>query len=121
MDEGLGFGRVFGGLPRVEFPFDQSLPVDGWLVSRDKAQVTFWYAKTSYESKKPSHPYAEWGTMITGWCDITTSDGCGRCYAGDVFPLAGGVPHASVTSDGYRSMDVFFSSSHFPPEAGGGE
>ena len=56
--------------------------------------------------------------MITGWCDIITPAGTRRYQAGDVFLVKQRVPHASVTSDDYRSMDVFFSANHLQAEPG---
>jgi quercetin dioxygenase-like cupin family protein len=116
MADKLNFGEVFTGFPRVLFPYDKSLPVRGWLVQGPKQQIVFWHSEVEYESAEHSHPYAEWGIVITGWCDITTPDGTRRCNAGDVFHLEPGVPHASVTSDDYRSMDVFFSADHLQAE-----
>jgi len=116
MTDELGFEKVFAGLPRVLFPYDKTLPVKGWLVQGPKQQVVFWHSRVRYESKEHSHPYAEWGIVITGWCDIITPEGRRRYNAGEVFHLAASVPHASVTSDDYRSMDVFFSPNHLQAE-----
>ena len=119
MADELDFERVFAGFPNVLFPYDKTLPVKGWLVQGPKQQVVFWHSKVRYESKEHSHPYAEWGIVITGWCDIITPEGTRRYNAGDVFHLAPSVPHASVTSDDYRSMDVFFSPGHLQAEPEG--
>jgi quercetin dioxygenase-like cupin family protein len=116
MSDKLDFAEVFAGLPNVRFPYDRSLPVRGWLVQGPDQQVVFWHSEVQYESAEHTHPYAEWGIVITGWCDIITPDGKQRYNAGDVFHLAPNVPHASVTSDDYRSMDVFFSPSHLQAE-----
>jgi len=117
MEEKLDFGRVFADFPRVLFPYDKSLPVRGWLVQGPDQQVVFWHSQEAYESAEHSHPYAEWGIVITGWCDITTPEGTRRYEAGEVFHLKPGVPHASATSADYRSMDVFFSPSHLQAES----
>lgn len=116
MCEELDFERVFSGFPKVRFPYDKSLPVTGWLVQGPKQQVVFWHSKVAYQSKEHSHPYAEWGIVITGWCEIITPEGRRKYRAGEVFYLKPGVPHASVTSDDYRSMDVFFSPHHLEAE-----
>jgi quercetin dioxygenase-like cupin family protein len=116
MPDELDFEKVFAGLPKVLFPYDKTLPVKGWLVQGPKQQVVFWHSRVRYESKEHSHPYAEWGIVITGWCDIITPGGRRRYNAGKVFHLAPSVPHASVTSDDYRSMDVFFSPNHLQAE-----
>jgi len=116
MSDELDFEKAFAGLPKVLFPYDKSLPVRGWLVQGPSQQVVFWHAKVGYESKEHSHPYAEWGIVITGWCEIITPQGTRRYEAGEVFYLKPGVPHASVTSDDYRSMDVFFSRAHLQAE-----
>ena len=117
MSDELDFEKVFASFPKVLFPYDRSLPVRGWLVQGPKQQVVFWHSEQRYESKEHSHPYAEWGIVITGWCDIITPEGKRRYNAGEVFYLAPGLPHASVTSDDYRSMDVFFSPTHLKVEA----
>ena len=119
MAEELDFEQVFAALPEVLFPYDKSLPVRGWLVQGPKQQVVFWHSEQAYESAEHSHPYAEWGIVITGWCDIITPAGRRRYRAGEVFQLEPNLPHASVTSDDYRSMDVFFSPTHLQAEAGG--
>jgi len=119
MNEELEFERVFASFPRVRFPFDKSLPVQGWLVQGPTQQVVFWHSRASYESAEHRHPYAEWGIVITGWCDIVTPEGRRRYQAGEAFYLRPDLPHASVTSDDYRSMDVFFSAHHLEPEPGG--
>jgi len=121
MAQALDFEKVFAGFPKVLFPYDRSLPVKGWLVQGPKQQVVFWHSEVAYESKEHSHPYAEWGFVITGWCDIITPEGRRRYNAGDVFYLNPGVPHASVTSEEYRSMDVFFSPAHLEAEPVEGE
>ena len=112
MADKLDFEKVFADFPEVLFPYDKSLPVRGWLVQGPQQQVVFWHSKVKYESAEHSHPYAEWGFVITGWCDIITPEGKQRYNASDVFHLEPSVPHASVTSDDYRSMDVFFSPNH---------
>jgi len=116
MGEELDFASVFVGFPEIRFPYDKSLPVRGWLVQGPRQQIAFWHSEVSYESAEHSHPYAEWGIVISGWCDIITPEGRRRCQAGDVFYLRPSVPHASVTSDDYRSMDVFFSPTHLQAE-----
>ena len=116
MADELDFEKVFAGFPQVLFPYDKTLPVKGWLVQGPKQQVVFWHSRVRYQSKEHSHPYAEWGIVITGWCDVITPEGTRRYNAGDVFHLAPSVPHASVTSDDYRSMDVFFSPAHLQAE-----
>ena len=116
MKEQLDFEKVFAGFPQVLFPYDKSLPVRGWLVQGPDQQVVFWHSKVEYESAEHSHPYAEWGIVITGWCDIITPEEKRRYNAGDVFHLEPSVPHASVTSDDYRSMDAFFSPNHLRAE-----
>ncbi len=116
MGDKLNFSEVFADLPEVLFPYDRSLPVRGWLVQGPTHQVVFWHSAERYESAEHSHPYAEWGIVITGWCDITTPHGTERYEAGEVFSLAPSVPHSSVTSDDYRSMDVFFSPDHLKAE-----
>jgi quercetin dioxygenase-like cupin family protein len=121
MAEELDFETVFASLPQVRFPFDKSLPVHGWLVQGPQQQVVFWHSRAAYASKEHSHPYAEWGIVITGWCDIITPEGRRRYQAGDVFSLRRSVPHASVTSDDYRSMDVFFSPDHLQAEPSEGK
>jgi len=113
----LNFAQVFADFPQVLFPYDKSLPVKGWLVQGPKQQVVFWHSQVAYESAEHRHPYAEWGIVITGWCEIITPEGRQRYEAGEVFSLAPSVPHASVTSDDYRSMDVFFSPTHLRAEA----
>ncbi len=118
MTENLNFETVFAALPTIRFPYDKRLPVHGWLVQGPKQQVAFWYSKVSYQSEEHSHPYAEWGVVITGWCEIITPDSRRRYEAGEVFYLGPGVPHASMTSDEYRSIDVFFSPRHLQPELG---
>jgi len=115
----LDFEKVFAGFPQVLFPYDKTLPVKGWLVQGPKQQVVFWHSRVRYESKEHSHPHAEWGIVISGWCDIITPEGTHRYNAGEVFHLAPSVPHASVTSDDYRSMDVFFSPNHLQAEPEG--
>ena len=117
--EALDFDAVFASLPKVQFPFDRSLPVRGWLVQGPEQQVVFWHAQRSYESQEHSHPYVEWGVVITGWCEIITPTWQRTFNAGEAFYLEPGLPHASVMSDDYRSMDVFFSPNHVKPEAGG--
>ncbi len=119
MREELDFAEVFRRLPQVLFPYDKSLPVRGWLLQGPAQQVVFWHSKDAYESSEHSHPYAEWGIVITGWCDISTPAGTRRYNAGDVFYLKPNVPHASVTSADYRSMDVFFSPNHLKAEPAG--
>ena len=116
MPDKLDFSNVFSGLPNVRFQYDKSLPVRGWLVQGPDQQVVFWHSSVQYESAEHTHPYAEWGIVITGWCDIITPDGTQRYNGGDVFHLAPNIPHASVTSDDYRSMDVFFSPNHLQAE-----
>ncbi len=116
MKEELDFETVFAALPKIRFPYDKSLPVRGWLVQGPGQQVAFWHSKVAYEGTEHSHPYAEWGVVITGWCDIITPEGTRRYQAGDVFLVKPSVPHSSVTSDDYRSMDVFFSPSHLQAE-----
>jgi quercetin dioxygenase-like cupin family protein len=120
MSAELDFEKVFADFPRVLFPYDKTLPVRGWLVQGPTQQVVFWHSKAAYESEEHRHPYAEWGIVITGWCDIITPQGRRRYQAGEVFHLQPDVPHASVTSDDYRSMDVFFSPSHLRAEPGEG-
>ena len=115
----LDFESVFADFPEVRFPYDKSLPVRGWLVQGPGQQVVFWHSKERYASAEHAHPYAEWGIVITGWCDIITPEGRRRYNAGDVFHLQPDVPHASVTSDDYRSMDVFFSPNHLQAEPKG--
>ena len=121
MEQELDFEKIFADLPNVLFPYDKTLPVRGWLVQGPKQQVVFWHSKVSYASEEHTHPYAEWGIVITGWCDIITPDGKRRYNAGDVFHLEPSVPHASVTSDEYRSMDVFFAPGHLQAEPSEGE
>ena len=116
MSDELNFEQVFADFPQVLFPYDKSLPVKGWLVQGPKQQVVFWHSQVSYESAEHRHPYGEWGIVITGWCEIITPEGRRRYEAGDVFSLAPSVPHASITSDDYRSMDVFFSPTHLKAE-----
>jgi quercetin dioxygenase-like cupin family protein len=118
VDGKLNFRKVFADLPKVKMPFDESLPVQGWLISGESAQVAFWHAENSYKCKEHVHPYAEWGIVITGWCDITTPAERHRYQAGDIFYVDASVPHASLTSDDYRSMDVFFSPEHFTKDNG---
>lgn len=117
MADALDFEEVFADLAGVEFPYDSSRPVKGWLVQGESHQVVFWQSKVAWESAEHSHPYAEWGVVVTGWCDITTPEGKRRYHRGDVFCLAAGVPHASAMSEDYRSMDVFFSPSHLRAQA----
>lgn len=116
MSDGLDFETVFRDLPQVRFPYDKSLPVRGWLLQSERQQAVFWHAEVSYESAEHSHPYAEWCLVITGWCDVSTPEGTTRYKAGDAFLLPADVPHASVSSDDYRSLDVFFSPDHLQPE-----
>ena len=119
MPEPLDFDAAFASLPQVQFPFDSSLPVRGWLVQGQEQQVVFWHSKRSYQSREHSHPYVEWGVVITGWCEVTTPQGRRRYSAGEAFLLAANLPHASVMSDDYRAVDVFFSPNHVKTEAGG--
>jgi quercetin dioxygenase-like cupin family protein len=119
MSDELDFDRVFSTLPKIRFPYDRSLPVRGWLIQGPGQQVALWHSRVSYESQEHRHPYAEWGIVITGWCDIITPDGRRRYQAGDVFYLQPDLPHASVTSDDYRSLDVFFSPHHLQAEPAG--
>jgi quercetin dioxygenase-like cupin family protein len=116
MPDELDFETIFADLPKIRFPFDRSLPVRGWLVQGPRHQVAFWHSPVAYKSQEHSHRYAEWGVVITGWCDITTPDGTRRYEAGEVFYLRPGVPHASATSDDYRSLDLFFSPHHLQSE-----
>lgn len=121
MEQELDFEKIFADFPNVLFPYDKTLPVRGWLVQGPKQQVVFWHSEVSYASEEHTHPYAEWGIVITGWCDIITPEGRRRYKAGDVFHLQPNVPHASVTSDEYRSMDVFFAPGHLQAEPSEGE
>jgi quercetin dioxygenase-like cupin family protein len=119
--DALDFEKVFADLPAVLFPYDSSRPVKGWLVQGLSHQIAFWQSKEAWESAEHSHPYAEWGIVVTGWCEITTPEGKRRYHRGDVFYLGPGVPHASAMSEDYRSMDVFFSPTHLtagPAETG---
>jgi len=116
MAEALDFAAIFASLPQVQFPFDTSLPVHGWVVQGPEHQVVFWHSERSYESQEHSHPYVEWGVVISGWCEVITPEGRRRYSAGEAFLLAANVPHASVMSDDYRAVDVFFSPSHVKPE-----
>ena len=121
MEQELDFEKIFADFPNVLFPYDNTLPVRGWLVQGPTQQVVFWHSKVSYAREEHTHPYAEWGIVITGWCDIITPEGRRRYNAGDVFHLKPDVPHASVTSDEYRSMDVFFAPGHLQAEPSEGE
>jgi quercetin dioxygenase-like cupin family protein len=114
----LEFEKVFASFPKVLFPYDKSLPVRGWLIQGPRQQVAFWHSDQAYETKEHSHPYAEWGIVITGWCEIITPEGTRRYDASEVFYLQAGVPHASVTSAHYRSLDVFFSPTHLKAQEG---
>lgn len=121
MVEELDFESVFASLPRIRFPYDRSLPVRGWMIQGPNQQVAFWHSPVAYESTEHSHPYAEWGIVVSGWCDIVTPQGRRRYDAGEVFLVKPGVPHSSATSDDYRSMDVFFSPHHLQAERTEGE
>jgi len=119
MSSGLDFDAIFVDLPKVRFPYDKSLPVRGWLIQGEKHQAVFWRSEVSYESKEHSHPYPEWCMVITGWTEVITPEGKQRYNAGDAFLLPAGIPHASISSDDYRSLDVFFSPNHLQAEHSG--
>ena len=87
MEEELDFAEIFRDLPQVLFPYDKSLPVKGWMMQGPAQQVVFWHSDDAYESAEHSHPYSEWGIVITGWCDISTPEGTRRYNAGDAFYL----------------------------------
>jgi len=114
--EELNFARVFASFPKVLFPYDKSLPVKGWLVQGPEQQVVFWHSPDACQSEEHSHPYAEWGVIITGWCEIVTPQWRRRYARGEAFYVPPGLPHASATSADYRSMDVFFSPNHLQAE-----
>jgi quercetin dioxygenase-like cupin family protein len=116
MTEPTDFERVFASLPKVLFPYDKSLPVRGWLVQGPQQQVVLWHSTHAYESDEHRHPYAEWGVVITGWCEVTTPEGARRYQAGEVFYLVPNVPHSSRMSDDYRAIDVFFAPHHVQAE-----
>ena len=114
--DALDFDQVFAGLPKVRFPYDASLPVRGWLMQGAAHQVVLWYTPQAYESTEHRHPYAEWGVVITGWCEVTTPEGTRRYASGEAFYLPPDVPHASRMSDEYRAIDIFFTAGHVQAE-----
>ena len=96
-------------LPKVESPFPQ---MRGWIQQGEHAQVVFWQSDEGCICGAHSHPYPEWGTIVSG-CTEVVVDGETRTYRpGDSFYIPGHAVHSAKMSKNYRAIDLFGSPTH---------
>ena len=84
----------------------------GWIADASRVQVVFWHSEKGLDCAAHDHPYAEWGIVVSGWCDLTIQGGTHRYRAGDCFYIPPGAPHSAVMSAGYRAIDLFGRADH---------
>jgi len=104
-------------LPEAESSFPG---MNGWIHQGEKTQVVFWYSKEGCICKEHSHPYPEWGIVVSGYTEVTI-EGEKRIYhKGDSFFIPANARHSSKMSKNYRAIDIFASPSHIKVKKGGG-
>jgi len=84
----------------------------GWIHQGEKTQIVFWHAKNGCVCEPHTHPYDEWGVVISGYTEETV-EGKKRIYRqGDSFFIPANVLHSAKMSKNYRAIDIFASPTH---------
>jgi len=99
-------------LPEVQYPFDESVQMKGWLIQGENQQVVLWEAKTPQKMEEHSHPYAEWCIVISGEAKVTIGGVTKTYKKGSEIFIPANVPHSTEISANYRSIDIFMSPIH---------
>ena len=81
----------------------------GWVLGGKKCQVVFWEVEKSFVAEPHSHPHAEWGIVVNGWCKLTIEGETKMYNKGEEFYISPGAEHSAVMSDKYRAIDFFAS------------
>ena len=101
----------------VKYPFNETSPIEGWCVQGENHQVVLWQGSEAFDSAEHSHPYPEWGVVLSGWCECVVEGELRRYNPGDQFFIPGGAVHSAKMGANYRAIDIFMSSSHVPTVA----
>jgi len=101
----------------VKYPFNQTSPIEGWCVQGKNHQVVLWQGSEAFDSAEHSHPYAEWGVVLSGWCEVIVDGQMRRYNPGDEFSISADAVHSARMGPNYRAIDIFMSPSHVPTTA----
>jgi len=104
--------ELLENLPEVSYPFDQKVQMTGWLIQGKDHQVVLWEVKTPQKTGEHSHPYPEWGIVISGKTKVTIGGSTKNYKKGDEIFVPANMPHSSEVSGNYRSLDIFMSPKH---------
>ena len=92
-------------LPRAASTIIEELA--GWVLNGKKCQVVFWEVEEGFEAEPHSHPHAEWGIVVSGWCKLTIENETRTYDQGEEFFVPSGTEHSAIMSDHYRAVDFF--------------
>lgn len=101
--------EILASAYEADSPF---LGMKGWITDPKKMQVVFWHAPDGLKSMAHSHPYPEWGIVVSGYCDLTVEGKSRRYRPGDCFNISAGKVHSAVMGKNYRAVDLFANPEH---------